>query len=208
MTSNTLAHFNGQSLSIIDHAGRKWLTAVDAGRALGYGHERASTSINTLYSRHADEFTEADSVDIKLVSTDGKTYMKRIFSETGCNKLGFFANTAVAKQFRQFAAQTLAGQAPDADLLAQLAAMTEALGAYQRAEFEANPRWLAIADMRAAGRGNRQIAAGLGVKLRTLEREVMRINSSGLGRFLPESVVPPVGHKALAQHPAQMSLEV
>lgn len=38
---------------------------------------------------------------------DGKSRLTRIFSATGCTKLGFFANTARAKQFRAWAAQTL-----------------------------------------------------------------------------------------------------
>lgn len=207
MTVQSLAHFNGQSLSIIDHDGRKWLTAEDAGRALGYGKDNARDGVLKLYERHNDEFTEADSVTVKLTATDGKAYNKRIFSETGCNKLGFFASTAVAKQFRQFAAKTLAGQAPDSAELEQVKAELLKL---QREKFDANPLWVAIADLRAAGRDGAFIARVLGMTRGQQEHAVQAIRRAGLGHFLPAAALPPVpGYKhARSADASQMHLEV
>lgn len=107
------AEFFGHPVSIIDHAGKRWLTAEQVGRCLGYDETNARTGIGKLYSRHADEFTEADTFVVKLTTNPlGGNPNTRIFSATGCIKLGFFANTAMAKQFRAWAAQTLEAAAP------------------------------------------------------------------------------------------------
>jgi hypothetical protein len=47
-----------------------------------------------------------------LPSGKGGEQITRIFSHTGCIKLGFFAATGKAKAFRAWAAQTLAGGMP------------------------------------------------------------------------------------------------
>lgn len=106
------AKFNGKQLSIIEHSGKRWLTAEQIGRCLGYADGNARDGILKIYERHSDEFTEADSTTVKLTAVDGKLREMRVFSETGCSKLGFFANTPKSKEFRHWAAQALVGQAP------------------------------------------------------------------------------------------------
>jgi Rha family phage regulatory protein len=59
--------------------------------------------------------------------------------------------------------------------------------ALKREKFESHPRWMAIADMRKAGRSNGLIAQALGVKLRTIERAVTEIHEANLSAFLPEA---------------------
>lgn len=103
------ATFHGQQLSIIDHDSRKWLTAEQIGQAMGYSSDRARDSINTLFKRHDDEFSDADTCTINLMS-QGQRRQTRIFSDTGCIKLGFFANTPRAKEFRTWASKELAGR--------------------------------------------------------------------------------------------------
>lgn len=107
---NQLINFNGTPVSIIDHNGKNWLTAEEVGLCLGYAETNARIGISNLYNRHTDEFTEADSTVIKLITVDGKNRDARVFSSTGCIKLGFFANTARAKDFRAWAAKVLDGQ--------------------------------------------------------------------------------------------------
>lgn len=130
----TTAEFFGTPVSVIDHQSRRWLTAEEAGHCLGYNDANARQGINNLFKRHEDEFTEEDTCVISLMTqVQGRDL--RIFSATGCQKLGFFANTARAKDFRTWAARVLAGNAvppaptsPDARLdrldanMAQLAA--------------------------------------------------------------------------------------
>lgn len=105
------AEFFGSPVSIIDHAGKRWLTAEEVGRCLGYNEANARIGISNLFNRHGDEFTEADTCVINLM-TQVQTRQVRIFSATGCIKLGFFANTPKAKQFRAWAAQTLEAATP------------------------------------------------------------------------------------------------
>jgi BRO family, N-terminal domain len=205
MTVQSLAQFNGQSLSIIDHAGHKWITAREVGQALGYKQEEASRSINNLYERHKDEFEASDTCVIKL-TTQGQAREVRVFSATGCNTLGFFSGTKTAKAFRNWAKKVLAGQAPDA---AELARVQAELLKYQREKFEANPVWVAIADLRAAGRDGAFIAKVMGLTRFQQEHAVKAIRRAGLGHFLPASALPPVGKpKAPAADTRQMNLEV
>lgn len=109
---NQLTQFNGTHVSIIDHNGKKWITAEEIGLCLGYAEANARIGISNLYNRHADEFTETDSTVINLITVDRKNRDSRVFSSTGCIKLGFFANTGRAKEFRAWAAQVLDGQVP------------------------------------------------------------------------------------------------
>lgn len=104
------ADFFGNPVSIVDHAGKRWLTAEEVGRCLGYNDSNSGASVRNIYSRHVDEFTEADSCRINLMR-QGQSREVRIFSATGCIKLGFFAHTATAKDFRAWAAVTLEAQA-------------------------------------------------------------------------------------------------
>lgn len=111
MTNLIPAEFHGLTLDILDHAGKKWLTAEQIGRALGYDESNARKGVLKLYERHGDEFTEADTFVVKLTTNpQGGNPTTRIFSDTGCIKLGFLANTARAKDFRTWAAKVLVGQ--------------------------------------------------------------------------------------------------
>ena len=89
--------FHPEQIAIIDHDGGKWLTAEQLGLALGFSEKRARDGVNNLYNRHIDEFSDGDSVTIKLMATDGKHYNTRIFSLSGCNLLSFFAKVRLAE---------------------------------------------------------------------------------------------------------------
>lgn len=104
------AEFLGTPVSILDHLNRRWLTARDVGRCLGYAEDDASRSIIKLYSRHDDEFGTEDTCVVKL-TTQGQAREVRIFSQTGCILLAMFANTARAKDFRAWAKRVLSGEA-------------------------------------------------------------------------------------------------
>ncbi len=105
------AEFFGHPVSILDHAGKRWLTAEEVGRCLGYNADDASQGIRKLYNRNADEFTASDTCRYNLYR-QGQSREQLIFSATGCIKLGFFAHTPTAKQFRAWAAITLENQTP------------------------------------------------------------------------------------------------
>lgn len=110
MTNLILADFHGLSIEVVDHAGKRWLTAEQAGRALGYAPDNARKGILKVYERNADEFTEADTCVVNL-TTQTQDRATRVFSSTGCNLLGFFSNTPRSKAFRAWAKEALTGQA-------------------------------------------------------------------------------------------------
>lgn len=117
-----VSQFNPSQIAIIDHNGGKWLTSEQLGLALGYLPENARTSINRLYNRHIEEFSEHDSTEVKLTAVDGKLRELRIFSQSGCILASFFANTPNAKAFRAWAKEKLAEPAADAAALEKLKA--------------------------------------------------------------------------------------
>lgn len=113
-TQLTPAEFFGTPVSILDHEGRQWLAAEQAGLCLGYNPANARQGVLKIFERHQDEFTEEDTCVVKL-TTQGQARDIRIFSATGCNLLGFFTNTARAKDFRVWAKQFLSGHRPVGD---------------------------------------------------------------------------------------------
>lgn len=74
------------------------------GKALGY--ENPARSISNLVKRNAEELSGL-SVVIDLVSTDGKTYSKRVWGEQGVMAITFLAKTKTAMDFRKWARETL-----------------------------------------------------------------------------------------------------
>lgn len=102
------AEFLGNSVSIIDRDGQKWMTAEQIGGCLGYDSANARKGVMKLYERHGDEFAPGETCVVKL-TTQGQSRATRIFSSTGCVKLGFFSNTSRAKEFRNWASNVLAG---------------------------------------------------------------------------------------------------
>lgn len=103
------AEFNGLAIDIIDHAGKRWLTAEQVGLALGYNEANAGQGVRNLYNRHKDEFTEADTCQLNLI-WQGQQREVRVFSSTGCVSLSWLSGTARAKEFKQWAKQNLAAQ--------------------------------------------------------------------------------------------------
>lgn len=117
MSNNILtlvAEFNGLSINIVEYEGQRWLTAEQVGKALGYVDNKVKDGVLKLYERHMDEFEAEDSTTVKLTAVDGKLREMRIFSPTGCNLLGMFANTPRAKEFRLWAKRVLAQHSAEA----------------------------------------------------------------------------------------------
>lgn len=111
--THALAEFHGLHFQPIQHHNQLWLTAEQAGQALGFAADNARKGINKLYDRHADEFSAQDTCVVKMTS-QGQARATRIFSATGCQLLGFFASTPRAKAFRAWAKQALVARAPAA----------------------------------------------------------------------------------------------
>ncbi|MDH2197890.1 BRO-N domain-containing protein [Ectopseudomonas oleovorans] len=106
----TALTFRDTRLDVIDRNGQRWLTAEQIGLALGYAPDNARKGVIKLFNTHSDEFTEADTFVAVLATNSRGNPNTRLFSSSGCILLGFFANTARAKEFRVWAKQVLAAQ--------------------------------------------------------------------------------------------------
>ena len=188
MTNLIPAEFHGLSVEILDHAGKKWLTAEQIGRALGYDESNARKGVLKLYERHGDEFTEADTFVVTLTTNSRGNPTTRIFSDTGCIKLGFFANTARAKDFRTWAAKVLAGhpavvpaptsvesrldrlEATTATLAGHMAQLVEV--SYQQAKkLDVTARYIGLLEINQKGK----------VRItRTVEAQVLALKAQGM----------------------------
>ncbi len=100
--SQTLC-FNDVQFDVIPQNSQPWIRSPQIAEALGYGQ---ANRINDLYSRHADEFTDAMTAVVTL-PTEGGPQETRIFSLRGCHLLAMFARTPVAKAFRRWVLDVL-----------------------------------------------------------------------------------------------------
>jgi len=98
MTSHALT-FQNTTFDIIERTGQVWLRAVELAQALGYADQ---SSVNRIYARNADEFTDGMTASVKLTDPKGELQESRIFSLRGCHLIAMFARTAIAKQFRKW----------------------------------------------------------------------------------------------------------
>lgn len=199
------ADFFGHSVSIVDHEGKRWLTAEELGRCLGYYAGNSSDGVRKLYNRHADEFTEADATRVNLSRVNGRPCEQLIFSATGCIKVSFFANTTTAKQFRAWAAITLENQTPapvdeplpdivrsprleasmarmaaSVDTMAQqVGTMAEGMSTMSR-QLNVTARYIGLLETNQAGK--RKITADVARETRALKAEGM--NNADIARLL------------------------
>lgn len=94
--------FHETTFNVIDRDGQYWLQAADIARALGY---QRSDSVNRIYVRRLDEFTERMCQTVKLTVSQNKGKLQRetcIFSLRGAHLVAMFARTPIAKEFRRW----------------------------------------------------------------------------------------------------------
>jgi len=185
------AEFHGTPVRIIDREGQKWLAAEEIGRCLGYDAANARKGVLKLYERHGDEFTEADTFVVKLTANSRGNPNTRIFSDTGCIKLGFFASTPRAKEFRAWASRVLAGgqaQGYPVAALRQDLALARELGGLRDQVRAQNEMILALyGRVDTAQRGHiRAVTRLLGLEKRQARRErietALRMEAAGIPR--------------------------
>ncbi len=186
---NTLitTEFMGTAVSVIDQNGKKWLTAEDVGRCLGYNEANASQGVRNLYNRHADEFTEADTCQLKLMMA-GQMRELRVFSDAGCIKLGFLSNTERSKAFRTWAAKVLAREmqaaaAPSGaamDLMAKnMAKLAEGMDALLR-QNNRTDRYVALLELNQKG----HVKVTDAVRLQVFELYAQKMPQASIARLL------------------------
>lgn len=184
------ARFHGNIIvSIHEQNNQFWLTAEDAGRCLGYGPGNERKGIIAVYNRHSDEFLPEDSTVVNLTTVDGKQRDVRVFSKTGCIKLGFFANTKQAKAFRTWSARTLAGGSADAALLAK----------YKAAFIQAAPQDARLADYYAKGLNLTEIGKLLGLAPGSVAHRLKKLADLALVDYAPNPLLSARGKRGRAK---------
>lgn len=194
--SNQIIQFNADTrVTLISHENRYWLTAEDVGRCLGYGAGNERKGVVSVFNRHSDEFSEEDTCVVNL-TTQGQARQIRIFSQTGCVKLGFFSNTPTAKTFRKWAARVLAGEMqPQSSQLADLAAQNSMLKA---ALLKHHPEYRAIKVMYDGGLESWQIGMAVGLSRHSIRRKVTEMRKLGLLAQVKPRSLPAPAQQSLA----------
>lgn len=105
-TSNVMM-FQGVSIKPLHRESQTWMRLSEIGAALGYAD--GTKAMNTIFKRHADEFTTSMTRVVKLGTAGGKQAV-RIFSLRGAHLLAMFARTEVAKAFRVWVLDILDGE--------------------------------------------------------------------------------------------------
>lgn len=95
--------FNEVNFEPICQNGSFWLKASELAEALGYVDQ---SSVNRIYARNEDEFTQAMSCSVKLTEK-GQSREIRVFSLRGCHIIAMFSRTPVAKEFRKWVLDVL-----------------------------------------------------------------------------------------------------
>ncbi|GAB3484231.1 BRO-N domain-containing protein [Azotobacter salinestris] len=96
--------FRDTQFDVIDRNGKPWLRANQIGLALGYAD---ASSINRIYARNAEEFTDQMTGSVKLTDPNGVLQETRIFSLRGAHLLAMFARTKIAAEFRKWVLDVL-----------------------------------------------------------------------------------------------------
>lgn len=96
-------HFHKAVLTPVQDRDGIWFTSSDLAKALGYA---STKSISNLYSGNSEEFTEAMTMVIGVMTNGINNSLRekkvRIFSLRGAHLISMFANTPVAKEFRRW----------------------------------------------------------------------------------------------------------
>lgn len=162
--------FHGEPINIIEHSGKRWLASEEVGKCLGYTAGEERRAILKLYKRHRDEFTDQDTGVVNL-TTPGGMQQTRIFSDTGCIKLGFFAKTRVGKEFRNFASEKLASAKQPQPIINE---------SVRHELLTARPLWAKIQRYFALGLNGKEIALLLKCSITTVRKHRRRMEACGL----------------------------
>ncbi|MCP2041781.1 hypothetical protein L1281_002397 [Neisseria sp. HSC-16F19] len=176
-------------VSIHDHHNQFWLTAEDVGRCLGYAPGNERVGITRVYNRHADEFLPEDSTVVKLTTVDEKQRDVRVFSKTGCIKLGFFSATQTAKEFRTWAARVLAGGSADAAMLEK----------YKAAFIQAAPQEAKLIEYYRKGLTLSEIGKLLDLAPGSVAHRLKKLAELDLVDYRPDPVLSARGKRGRAQ---------
>lgn len=92
-------NFNDMKCDIYSKDNEVFMTGEQLGKVLGYQYAREG--INNLVSRNKYLKDKEFSVETKLISTDGKGYETRVFTEDGIYEITMLSRTETGKKFRR-----------------------------------------------------------------------------------------------------------
>ncbi len=104
--------FQDHSIRLIEKDGKKWASAADIARALGYAN---ADKVTRIYDRHRSEFSESMTILAMVQDLDpqsgcpGQFRTARVFSLRGAHLIGMFARTGKAQEFRRWVLDILDG---------------------------------------------------------------------------------------------------
>lgn len=124
--------FQNQTIRLIDKDGKKWASAADIARALGYAR---ADKVTRIYDRHKAEFS-ASMTQIFETPTLGASgnlvTQTRVFSLRGAHLIGMFARTSRAQEFRRWVLDILEGHQAAQSLIQEWFEAKSALDAQDR----------------------------------------------------------------------------
>lgn len=112
--------FQNQTVRLIEKDGKKWASAADIARALGYARADAVTRI---YDRYKTEFSDSMTCLVMVQDPDprsdgaGQHRTARVFSLRGAHLIGMFSRTTKARDFRRWVLDVLDNQQADQSLI-------------------------------------------------------------------------------------------
>ena len=124
--------FNDVQFDVIPQNSQPWIRGSQIATALQYASVQR---VIELYTRHADEFTDAMTAVIKLPSEGGEQET-RIFSLRGCHLLAMFARTPVAKAFRRWVLDVIEQYGDRVPVAQPVTLNDELISAAERAELK------------------------------------------------------------------------
>ena len=124
-----------QTIRLIEKDGKKWASAADIARALGYARPDYVTRI---YDKHKAEFSDSMTVLTMVQDLDlrngvpGQSRTARVFSLRGAHLIAMFARTNKAQAFRRWVLDVLEQNTAAPSLVQQWYEAKAALDAQQQ----------------------------------------------------------------------------
>lgn len=128
--------FQNQPIRLVEKDGKKWASAADIARALGYARPDAVTRI---YDKHKAEFSSSMTTLTVMQTADPRNdgvllnkTTARVFSLRGAHLIGMFARTSKAQEFRRWVLDVLESNQASPSLLQEFYEAKAALDAQER----------------------------------------------------------------------------
>lgn len=109
--------FQNQTIRLVERGGKKWASAADIARALGYAR---ADKVTRIYDRHKVEFTSSMTMLVEtptLGASGNLVTQTRVFSLRGAHLIGMFSRTAKAQEFRRWVLDVLESHQADRSLI-------------------------------------------------------------------------------------------